>query len=409
MWNALSRDTMPHGWPQGVELRPARAVGYEPSSGILSIGTDPDARGKVQTIRGVSAERVVVVWSPDYVSAGTCPKATSRESVLLVVPRESIRASVAAQADVSTDSPKVVFAAVPVEVGCSALANPQWIAQQSAQWHPADEDKRRHRVLGGGAGSAGGIVPVAVFSSAAQVEQHYAQRLPGRAIPGLGDVDFGRHVVMPLGDGVPRLQYVHPDAVKAERVWNVDVPLTTSACRNRPTGNLSTLVYLADDTGPQPGRYRVEGSPLFIRPKDQPRHELRFADCSAVFARWRPMTTHVAPNPSMYLRLYGPTPGKERKYEDQIVSAPVVTKVGDTLNLSIPLLTSIPCPASGGTKKAVARERTKAHMVRRAVLRRRFELPYHDGPIRLVPPQSHPYDAVEWDIDAMPCSDRSPR
>lgn len=409
MWNALSRDTMPHGWPQDVELRPARAVDYEPSSGVLQIGADPDARGKVETIRAVSVERVLVVWIPDYVSKQACPKAASRESVLLVAPRESIRASVVTQGDVSADSPKVVFAAVPVEVGCSALGNPQWIVQHSAKWKPSDEDKRRHRVLRGGAGSAGGIASVAVLSSAAQVDRYYAQRLPGRSILGLTDVDFGSHGVVPLGDGVPRLQYVHPDAVEAERVSNVDVPLTTSACRQRQTGNFSKLVYLADDTGPQPGRYRVEGSPLFVRPKDEPRHELRFADCSTVFARWRPMTTHVQPNPSMYLRLYGPTPGKERKYEDQIVSTPVVTTVGDTLNLSIPLLTSIPCPASVGTKKAVARERTKAHMVRRAVLRRRFELPYHDGPIRLVTPKTHPYDAVEWDIDAKPCSDGAPR
>lgn len=407
MWNARGRDDIPHGWPQDAQLRPAREVDYAPGSGALRVGTGPDPRGKIKTISASSPEPIVVVWIADYVTARPCPRASPGDSLLLAAPYDSIRGFMAArEADLAAGTPKVVLAAVPVEVECAELSDPQWVARHSATWRPRDADKRRRRVLGEGAASEEELAPVRVLSSAAQVEQHYAQRLPGRSIPGLEGVDFQRYRAVPLGGGAPRLQYVHPDAVQTEQVWSVEVPLTTSACRPRQAQNLAKLVYLADDTGHEPGRYRVESSPLFIRPKDDSRHELRFAECTAIFPWWRLMTTHVEPNPSMYLRLYGSTPAKERKYEDQIVSTLAVTKVGDTLNLSIPLLSPITCPESGGSRKAAARALTEAHMVRRAVLRRRLELPYHNGPIRLVSSERHPYDAAEWNIDARPCSDQ---
>ncbi len=164
------------------------------------------------------------------------------------------------------------------------------------------------------------------------------------------------------------------------------------------------VVYLADDTGPAPGRYKVQGSPLFVRPIDDVRHELRFTACSKLFPRWSLRTAHFDPNPSMHLQLYGATPRKERKHQDQIVATPTITEAGDTFNVSIPLLTPITCPDSA-SKKAM----NEAHLVRRAVLRRRFEIPYHNGPMRLVTAEDKPYDAIEWDIDAKPCSQRLSR
>ena len=64
----------------------------------------------------------------------------------------------------------------------------------------------------------------------------------------------------------------------------------------------------------------------------------------------------------------------------------------------------ISCPEPGATKKETSTARTKAHLVRRAVLRRRFAMPHHNGPVRLVTSEKSPYGAVEWDLDAKPCS-----
>ncbi|MCA9711833.1 MAG: hypothetical protein KDK70_38710 [Myxococcales bacterium] len=406
LWNALTRDTIPHGWPQDVALRSSREVEYDPSSGLLRIGPQMGAGGKATSIRATTAESVRVVWIPDYVPAQPCPQSASPSSQVLVVARDALREAIVEHregAALPPDAPRVVVAAVPVEAQCAELADPRWVEEHSAAWRPTEPQKRGHRVVGGGEASAGGVAVHAVFSGIEQLERYGTEPLPRGVLAGLERVDFTTHAVVVIGQGAPRLQHVDPGAIETQPVWAVDVPLATHACRKRQTEGLSKLIYLADDTGFERGRYRVEGSPLLVRPVDEPRHELRFEDCARLFRYWRPVTTHVEPNPSMYLRLYGPTPAKEHKHEDQIVTSLAVTEVGDTFNLAIPLLAPLSCSESGG-RPASAKEQAEAHLVRRAVLRRRLVMPRHDGPIRLVPPDRTPYDAVEWDLDAKPCS-----
>ncbi len=396
LWNALSRETMPHGWPDDVELRPARPVEYDPGSGSLRIGPSVGTKGKAKTVSATPSESVTVVWIPDYVPTDACPKHAPADSFLLVTARDSIGELTVTGGDevaMAHDAPAVVFAAASVEATCAQLSDARWVAEHSAEWRPTDLQKRRHRVVGGGAASEEGRAVHRVLAREAQLQPRPPE-----------PVDFQTHAVIALGEGASMIQHVNPKAIQTDRVHVVDVPMSTTACRMKQAEDLSKLVYLADDTGPEPGHYRVQGSPLFVRQVDDFRHELRFAKCSAVFPHWTPTTTFIRPNPSMYLRLYGGTPRKERGYEDTIVAEPTVTMAGDTANLTIPLQTPIPCPEPGASKKETTTMRTKAHLVRRAVLRRRFSMPYHNGPLRLVTSRKSPYDAVEWDLDAKPCS-----
>ncbi|MCA9706940.1 MAG: CHAT domain-containing protein [Myxococcales bacterium] len=197
--------------------------------------------------------------------------------------------------------------------------------------------------------------------------------------------------IVVLGDGVPRLQTVGPEAMEPVRVRAVDVDITTTACRGRRPPGLRDLVYLADDTGPEPGRWRVDGAPLLLRLTDAPHTELRYERCSAVFPHWSLRVRPAEPDPdSMRLLLYGDA--KDGLAPDH---AGPTELLGDILHVQLQPRVAVPCPASD-EQAAVALDD------RKALLRRPWVVPQHDGPIRLV--SDPPYDDVAWDLDADACS-----
>lgn len=364
-------------------------IEYQPASASLTIvrhNTTP--RGPAVPLPAVPGEEVMVVWLPRFVPPEPCDHPT-KHTLALALPRERVDDRLVAHEDgldyAKASIPRVIFAAVGVEASCRELLDPHWIARTSKSWLPTEEHKLRYRVL---RGRRDGVE--LAFVGRDRYDAHYGTAERPRTMPNSATIDFERWTIVPLGEaeGEPRFQFVHPDAVERERVWEVDVPITTRACRpNHP--KLRKLEWFAGDNDLELGRYEVEGAPRFVRQTAEPTKLTRYEDCSTLFPYWDLYAT--LEGGAIRLFLYG-KPDRRKESKGIYESGRIIDGV---YHIWIHGSHGVDCPSPvNGVVPAKALEQARAQ--RREDLRQPIYFSGHDGPIRLYTSAS-PSDPG-WDL-----------